>query len=322
MKTASARVEAADAPGKRLDVFISEFMGLFSRSQARSRVIEARVNGATARLSRKLKAGDDVSVDYSEAPPVSALPEDIPLNVIYENQDVIVIDKPQGMVVHPGSGNATGTFVNALLFHCEGLGKAFTGEEVRPGIVHRLDKDTSGVMIAAKNPRAHGFLAAQFAARQTRKQYVAILCARLVPPKGRIETRIARDPASRKKFVCVDSGGRIAVTSYNVLRAFEILPRGNAQHAARYSLVALRPRTGRTHQLRVHMRHAGAPIMGDAVYGRKDPLFAGATLMLHAHRLAVILPGETERRVFTAPLPERFRDAVSRLQMLSLKNGL
>lgn len=317
MKTAMARVEDARIVGTRLDVFLADAMGLFSRSQARIRVANVRVNGKTARLSRKVKLGDEILVEYADAPPLAALPEELPLDILFENDDVIVVNKPQGMVVHPGSGNPTGTLVNALLFHCGELGRNFAGETVRPGIVHRLDKDTSGVLISAKNPRAHEFLAAQFAARKTRKRYTAILRGCPRPAQGKVETRIMRDPVSRKKFICTESGGRIALTYYAVLRVFEAPESSDAKGASLYAYAALRPRTGRTHQLRVHMRHIAAPILGDPLYGRQDPLFAGATLMLHAHRLGIIIPGETKPREFTAPLPSRFRDALTTLQSFS-----
>jgi 23S rRNA pseudouridine1911/1915/1917 synthase len=314
VKTASCRVEEARAAGERLDVFLADSMGLFSRSQARTRVQEARVNGKTARLSRKLKLGDEVTVTYTDPPPVSAIPQDLPLDIVFENDDVIVVNKPQGMVVHPGSGNPTGTLVNALLFHCEEMGRNFIGESLRPGIVHRLDKDTSGVMIAAKNTRAHEYLAGQFAARKTRKRYIAILLGRPKVGHGSVETCIARDPVSRRKFVCADSGGKAALTFYTVVRVYTVL-----KGTASYAFASLRPKTGRTHQLRVHMRHISTPIMGDPLYGRNDLLFPDATLMLHAHRLAITLPGESEPRVFTAPLPRRFREVLRALQSLSLK---
>jgi 23S rRNA pseudouridine1911/1915/1917 synthase len=200
MKRIEARVQTAEPQGMRVDIFVSERLGIFSRSQAKSRITDARVNGKKVRLSHRLKPGDLVSVEYADAPPVDLLPEDIPLSILFENEDVIVIDKPQGMVVHPGSGNPRGTLVNALLFHCRGLGKAFGTGEPRPGIVHRLDKETSGVMIAAKNPRAHEFLSAQFSSRRTRKRYLALVHGKPRELRGNVETRIARDPTNRKRF--------------------------------------------------------------------------------------------------------------------------
>jgi 23S rRNA pseudouridine1911/1915/1917 synthase len=193
--------------GTRLDIFLSERLQLFSRSQAKSRIVELTVNGRPARLGKRLKTGDTVSVAYTDAPPPSALPQDISFPIIFENEDAIVIDKPQGMVVHPGSGNRTGTLLNALLFHCGDLAARFGADDPRPGIVHRLDKDTSGVMIVAKNPAAHDSLARQFQAREARKRYVAIVKGVLPSLSGSVETRIARDPRDRKSFTCVRSGG-------------------------------------------------------------------------------------------------------------------
>jgi 23S rRNA pseudouridine1911/1915/1917 synthase len=322
MKRIEARVKAAEPQGLRLDLFVSERLGLFSRSQAKARITEARVNGRSVRLSHKLKPGDLVSVEYTDAPPIDLLPEEIPLNILFENEDVIVIDKPQGMVVHPGSGNPGGTLLNALLFHCKGLGKAFGKEEPRPGIVHRLDKETSGVLIAAKNPRAHELLSAQFKSRRARKRYLALVQGRPRELRGNVETRIARDPTNRKRFAISKDLGRIATTGYLVLRLYSIPADARSKTGAPariYGFVSLYPRTGRTHQLRVHMKHLSAPILGDALYGRIDPLFAGISLMLHAHKLSIILPGETSPREFTAPLPERFRRALRELHSRARK---
>jgi 23S rRNA pseudouridine1911/1915/1917 synthase len=306
-----SRVDDPQCAGIRLDVFISEKLGLFSRSQARLRVVSALVNGSPARLSKKLKLGDLVAVTYAEAPPSTLDPEDILLSILFENDDVVVLDKPQGMVVHPGSGNRSGTLVNALLFHYKDLARLFAPDDPRPGIVHRLDKDTSGVIITAKNARAHEELARQFRDRLARKRYVAVVAGKLLPKTGVIETRLARDPANRKRFTTVATGGRVALTRYTVLRSF---PSGPGKG---YSLVLLAPRTGRTHQLRVHMRHMGAPIVGDPLYGSADRCFPDATLMLHARRISLTLPGETQARTFEAALPERFRAVLRRLQSFS-----
>jgi len=292
----------------RIDLFLAERLCLFSRSQARSRVVSLEVNGAPSRLGKRLRLGDRISLVFSEAPGPDIAAEEISLSVIFENADVIVVDKPQGMVVHPGSGNRSGTLVNSLLFHCKGLAGEFGAGDPRPGIVHRLDKDTSGVIIVAKNARAHDFLARQFQARTVKKDYIAIVKGLPSPAVGSLETRIARDPRNRKRFVCVRSGGRIAVTAWKVIRSFE-----------GYSLVALRPRTGRTHQLRVHMRYLRTPIVGDPLYSRRDGTFPGVTLMLHARKLVIVIPGEEMPRTFESPLPERM---VELLHNVSPKNGL
>ncbi len=295
----------------RLDTFLAERLGLFSRSQARARIVSLSVNGAAARLGKKLRQGDRISVAWAEAPGPDLEPEDIPLSVVFENDDVIVVDKPQGMVVHPGSGNPRGTLVNAVLFHCASIATGFAQGDPRPGIVHRLDKDTSGLVIVAKNLRAHDFLARQFQARSARKMYLAILKGAPQPPAGSLSTRIARDPRNRKKFAVVGSGGRLAVTRWRTIRSFD-----------GYSLVSLVPRTGRTHQLRVHMRHLRTPVLGDPLYARSDHRFPDATLMLHARRLAILLPGEETPRVFISPVPSRMRSVLERLQSFSPRNGL
>jgi 23S rRNA pseudouridine1911/1915/1917 synthase len=301
-KDLEATVDDPACSGMRVDAFLSERLALFSRSQARSRVVSLRVNGQPARLGKKLKLGDRISLAWAEAPGPDVLPQDIPLSIIFENADVIVVDKPQGMVVHPGSGNAAGTLVNALLFHCEQLAERFGAGDTRPGIVHRLDKDTSGVIIVAKNPGAHDFLARQFQARTVKKRYVAIVKGRPSPATGSLETRIARDPRNRKRFTCVRAGGRLARTSWKVIRS-----------VPGYSLVALFPHTGRTHQLRVHLRHLRTPVLGDPLYARRDAKFPDATLMLHARRLSVVIPGEKSPRVFESPLPARMVSVLSQL---------
>ncbi len=301
--------------GMRLDVFLAERLGLFSRSQARARVRELLVNGAPARLGRKLKLGDRVRVSYADPPESELVAEDIALDVLFESPEVIVLDKPQGIVVHPGSGNRSGTLVNALLHHCRGLADAFGAGAPRPGIVHRLDKDTSGVIIVAKSPAAHEFLARQFQERRVRKRYIAVVTGALAAGEGAVDTRIARDPRDRKKFTCVESGGRQAVTRWRLIRRF-------AAGTAAYGYVLLAPRTGRTHQLRVHMKHLGAPILGDPLYGRRDARFPEATLMLHARSLTLVIPGERAPRTFSAPVPARFHEVLRRLQSFSPRNGL
>jgi 23S rRNA pseudouridine1911/1915/1917 synthase len=314
-RTVEARIEDPAVVGMRLDVFVSETLGLFSRSQARSRILSIAVNGSPARLGRRLKLGDRISLTCADPPALQSVAEDLPLSVIFENDDVIVVDKPQGMVVHPGNGNHTGTLLNALLFRCRGLAEGFPADDPRPGIVHRLDKETSGVIIAAKNARAHEFLSSQFQDRSVQKRYIAVVAGTLAAGTGRIETRLARDPRNRKRFSAVAAGGRSSLTLYRVLRSY-------AAGGSPYALVLLAPRTGRTHQLRVHMRHAGAPIVGDPLYGRPDPLVPDATLMLHARHLRIRLPGEDQPRTFSSPLPERFQAVIRRLQSFSPRKGL
>jgi 23S rRNA pseudouridine1911/1915/1917 synthase len=284
----------------RIDTYIADVLNLFSRSQVKRRVTVLRVNGRSAKLSKHLLPGDLLEITYSEAPELHLQPEAIELRILYEDGNVVVIDKVQGMVVHPAVGNWSGTVVNALLWHCRNLENGFADEEPRPGIVHRLDKDTSGVLITAKDARVREFLSEQFRRRRVMKRYLAILTGSLPAARGRIDTWIARDPHHRKRFTCLvpdsrPSGGRRAVTYYREIERLD-----------GFTVVSLRPRTGRTHQLRVHMAHMGCPIVGDRLYGWKARGQGSWTLMLHAHRLRITLPGEQQPRTFEAPVPDRF----------------
>jgi 23S rRNA pseudouridine1911/1915/1917 synthase len=266
----------------------------------------ALVNGKPAKRSRILKPGDRLELSWEDAAGTDILPEDIPLKVLYEDSRVIVIDKAQGMVVHPGAGNHSGTLVNALLYRRMAAGRGNSPEQLpggplRPGIVHRLDKDTSGVMICAWDDESLAFLSGQFKARKARKCYAAILQG--VPKErcGRIATLLCRDKRDRKRFA-VGEKGKEALTDYRLIRCW-----------GSHSLALLRPRTGRTHQLRVQMAYLGHPIVGDPVYGSRDPLFPAATLMLHAKSLKINLPGG-QRRIFKTPLPDRFWPIIRNLE--------
>lgn len=289
-----------DAAPIRLDRYVAETLGLLTRSQVKARGLRALVNGKARKVSRLVEPGDLLRLEWDDAAPSELEPEDLPLSVIYEDERVVVVDKAQGMVVHPGAGNPRGTLANALLHRR--LARGAAGSGLRPGIVHRLDKDTSGVMIAAYDDDALAFLSEQFKSRSTKKTYVALVKGRPPQDKGRIETLIARDPRDRKRFACSEKAGKHALTLYRVARSYE-----------GYSLLLVRIKTGRTHQIRVHLRHLGCPIVGDPVYSRPDPRFPGATLMLHALRLGVRLPGAEAPSVFTAPLPDRFRVLLRRL---------
>jgi 23S rRNA pseudouridine1911/1915/1917 synthase len=286
----------------RLDRYVSEVMCIFSRSQIKARNLTAQINGKDVKLSRPVKQGDVLELFWEEVPPENITAQDIPLDIIYEDKRCVVVNKPQGMVVHPGAGNRQNTLANAILFR---MGRGAESCNLRPGIVHRLDKDTSGVIIAAYDDEAHEFLSRQFKSREVRKTYIAIVCGVPKEKTGRIETFIARDPKDRKKFA-VAAVGKAALTFYKVIKTF-----GN------YALVLLRPRTGRTHQLRVHMKFLGCPILGDPIYGHGaasgsgDKNYPNAALMLHAKSLEITLPGETQPRVFSAPVPERFEGFMS-----------
>jgi 23S rRNA pseudouridine1911/1915/1917 synthase len=298
----------------RLDRYVSESLGLLSRSQVRARSLSAQVNGKAVKRSRILKAGDRLELSWEEGFGTDILPQDLPLKVLYEDSRVIVIDKAQGMVVHPGAGNPSGTLVNALLYRRLAFSGAagplepaagspepgFPGG-FRPGIVHRLDKDTSGVMICAWDEETLAFLAGQFKARKVRKRYAAILQGVPRERSGWIETLLCRDSRDRKRFA-VGERGKEALTYYRLIRSW-----------GSHSLVLLRPRTGRTHQLRVQMAYLGRPIVGDPIYGSRDPLFPAATLMLHAKSLEIDLGGG-QRRIFKSPLPDRFWPLIRTLQ--------
>jgi 23S rRNA pseudouridine1911/1915/1917 synthase len=284
----------------RIDAYIADVLKLFSRSQVKRRVTVLRVNGNNAKVSKHLLPGDRLEITYSLEPGLHLKPEAIQLRVLYEDRNVVVIDKEQGMVVHPAGGNWSGTLVNALLWHCQGLSNGFAADEVRPGVVHRLDKDTSGVIITAKNAETREYLSEQFRRRRVMKRYLAIVTGSLPAARGRIDTWIARDPHHRKRFTCLlpdskSSHSRRALTFYRELKRLD-----------GFTVVSLRPRTGRTHQLRVHMAHLGCPIVGDRLYGWKARGQGSWSLMLHAHQLRITLPGEQQPRTFEAPLPDRF----------------
>ena len=293
----------------RLDRFISENLKLFSRSQIAQHSVEAFVNEKPAKLSRKVSKGDSVAITYATPQLFSYEPEEIELDILSENEDVIVLNKDQGVVVHPAAGNRTGTLVQGLLFHCESLGESFEGEHIRPGIVHRLDKDTSGVIIAAKNPKAQGFLSAQFRRRKTKKKYYALIKGPMVHREGVIETFIMRDRRNRKRFAVSDHDGKHAETHFRTLKSWD-----------RYSFVALAPVTGRTHQLRVHMKHLNHTIVGDEIYGRRDNAMPEVSLMLHAYSLAIRLPGDEKPRVFRTPLPARFKKTIKAIEDLQKRD--
>jgi 23S rRNA pseudouridine1911/1915/1917 synthase len=286
--------EPIDA-GKRLDHLLHERLPEFSRSRIQAWIKDGRapVNGAAVRASYLVRAGDSIEVEPAEAPPLHASPEAIPLDVLYEDEDVVAIDKPAGMVVHAGAGNHAGTLVNALLHRFAAL--SGVGGALRPGIVHRLDRYTSGVLLVARNDAAHRNLAAQFSARQVEKTYLALVHGSVAQPSGRIERPIARDPIHRTRMTSRLAQGRAAWSEYRVLRRFE-----------RFTLLEVKIGTGRTHQIRVHLSSIGHPVVGDKLYGAPevvpgaDPL---ARYFLHAHRIRFRKPSNSEEMQITSPLP-------------------
>lgn len=262
------------------------------------------INGKMVRKSAKVRADDKVHLEYDEEIFSGLEAEDIPLDVIYEDDDILVIDKKAGIAVHPGAGLHGGTIANALLSR---YGEDFAStDDERPGIVHRLDKDTSGVMVIAKNAEALSALQSQFAAHSTEKHYLAIVKGPLPSLHAVIESGIERDSRDRKRFRAVDdiSKGRYAKTEYRVERELN-----------GYTLSDIRIYTGRTHQIRVHMKYIGHPILGDPIYGQHDPRYPDAVLMLHAHTLDFNHPSSGERMHFEAPLPAHFISALDRLSL-------
>jgi 23S rRNA pseudouridine1911/1915/1917 synthase len=295
MVAAEFHLALTDA-GVRLDQFLAARVPGLSRSRLQQLVKEGfvLVNGRTAKASAKLRTGDHVAL--AEPPPVSThtAAENIALDVLFEDGDLIVLDKPAGLVVHPAAGHQQGTLVNALLHHCHTL--SGIGGERRPGIVHRLDKETSGCLVAAKSDTTHHALARQFAGREVSKIYLALAAGKFRRASGVIEGAIGRHPIHRKKMAVLAGGrGRTARTDYRVLREIA----GN-------SLVECTLHTGRTHQIRVHLKHLGHPVLGDEVYGRRADF---PRQMLHAWKLGFTHPRTGERLHFVAPIPQDFEKA-------------
>ena len=318
----SAKVPEDFKDSTRLDKFIAsipkeKFGGTsMNRSRLKSAASEILINGKKAKLAAKVKAGDIIDIQWEENIPEDIEPENIPLEILYEDGNVCVVNKKQGMVTHPAAGNWTGTLVNALLYHWgrqaihQGSVEKVNAEILakrRPGIIHRLDKDTSGLIITAKNRMAEEFLHDEFLHHnRILKEYIAICCGRPKELEGRIETQIIRDPRDRKRFKAVTgtNEGKKAVTIYKCFATY-----------GPFSLMRIRIKTGRTHQIRVHMKYIGCPVMGDPIYGNflKGSPFQSASLMLHAYFLKIRLPDQKEPKVFKAPVPLRFKKVLRTL---------
>ena len=296
----SCTVGESFSPGLRVDRYVCENLKILSRSQVKVRKLRVRVNGREVKVSRLLKGGEKLDFFWEEREREDLIPEDLPLDIVYEDHRVAVINKAQGMVVHPGAGNPRGTLANALYFRCLKKGNQ-SWDGMRPGIAHRLDKDTSGLIITAWDEEAHAFLSDQFKNRQVIKTYAALVKGCPKEEKGRIEMPICRSRQNRKLFA-VDPRGKLSLSFYQVVRSW-----------GSHSLLLLRPKTGRTHQLRVHLRYLGNPILGDPLYGLEDPRFPRQTLMLHAKRLSLILPETKEPRTFRTSFPLRFLELFSAL---------
>jgi 23S rRNA pseudouridine1911/1915/1917 synthase len=299
-------VVAPEAAGLRIDTYLTSKLDGLSRTRIQRSIEDGDilVNDGTVKSGYRVSAGDKVEIDIPPAPPIEIVPEAIPLDLVYEDDDLIVVDKPAGLVVHPGAGNWTGTLVNALVYHFDQLSGA--AGRIRPGIVHRIDKDTSGLLVVAKNDPAHERLSDEFRDRQVSKAYIALVYGRVKEARGEIETRIGRSPNNRTRMAVVkEPRGRTAHTTFEMMQQF-----------SDFSLLRVRIATGRTHQIRVHMAHIGHPVVADAVYGTgREKLIRDTNLrravnelgrhFLHSAELAFRHPLSGEQLSFTSPIPPK-----------------
>jgi len=300
---------SSEEDGERIDKYLSETLTDYSRSYLKNLIDEGRVQvaGKIVKGSFKLYNGAAITVNLPPVKDVKILPEDIPLDILYEDEDVILVNKPKGMVVHPAAGHYTGTLVNALMFHCRDNLSGINGE-LRPGIVHRIDMDTTGVVIACKNDLAHRFIAEQLKEHSIKRKYQAIVYGTFKENEGRIEGAIGRSKTDRKKMAIVPNG-KPAVTHYRVLKNFSS-PNGN-----NYAHIECELETGRTHQIRVHMTSIGHPLLGDNVYGVAKNPFKLDGQTLHAEMLGFIHPRTKEYMEFHAPLPDYFTKLLTKLNL-------
>lgn len=285
----------------RIDKWICEQNQDISRSMLQKLLKDNQVtvNGKFVSKSYKLSNGDVVSLEIPQPVELDVLPENIPIEIVYEDDDLLVVNKPKGMVVHPAAGNYNGTLVNALLYHCKGRLSSINGV-IRPGIVHRIDKNTSGLLIVAKTDKAHTGLAEQIKAHTFTREYQAVICGRLKECTGTIEAPIGRHPVDRKKMCVTEKNSKEAKTEYTVLDEFN-----------GYSHIKLKLYTGRTHQIRVHMSYIGHPVYGDDVYGKASKLCEGQCL--HAKKIGFVHPINGEYCEFDSELPEYFKNVLNKL---------
>lgn len=290
--------------GKRLDVWLTDVLGSLSRSYVGKLIQQGNVtvDGKAQKAGYKLKTGDYIEICIPEPRQMEVRAEDIPLDIIHEDNDIIVINKPRGMVVHPAAGNYSGTLVNALLKHCSGSLSDINGV-IRPGIVHRIDKDTTGVLVIAKNNNAHALLSRKLKEHDVKRIYTAVVEGVINEERGMIDAPIGRHPADRKKMAVNLKNGKRAVTYFRVLERFKSA-----------TLLELRLETGRTHQIRVHMSYIGHPLAGDTVYGRKKQLYEIDGQALHAAVLGFEHPGTGEYVEYSAEPPEEFKKLVEKLR--------
>ena len=310
-RTESILVVEKTMPHERLDTFLRTQFSTLSRG-AIQRLIQqgdVRVAGKPVKASHPPRAGEKIEIHWPDAKPATAQPQEMPLDVLFEDDDLLVLNKPPGMVVHPSAGHEESTLVNALLHHCAGQLSGIGGV-ARPGIVHRLDKETSGCLVIAKNDPTHLALSTQFAGREVRKIYHAIVCGGVTPEQGDIRAAIARHPTHRKRMAVTDGSGREAWTSYTVI-----------ERLREATLVEAVLHTGRTHQIRVHFKHLGFPVAGDATYGNRQNKrvteltgYTAPRQMLHAHKLAFKHPRTGKKMSFEAPWPEDFNEGLTALR--------
>jgi len=289
---------------ERLDLYLSRMTGATSRTYLQKLIKDGHVtvNGTVVKVKKeKLRQGDVITLVLPTAEPLELEPENLPLDIVYEDDELLVLNKASGMVVHPAPGSSTGTLVHALLYHCEGRLSGINGIS-RPGIVHRLDKDTSGLMMVAKTDLAHHVLAEELKNQKSIRRYLALVIGGFQQDEGRIEAPVGRDPKNRLRMAVV-SGGKPAVTHYKVIRRFR-----------HYTLVECRLETGRTHQIRVHMKSIGHPIVGDPLYGTKTTLFPLDGQFLHAKTLGLTHPVTHELMTFDSELPDRFKAALEKIE--------
>ncbi len=294
----------AEVRGARIDKYISDNIAELTRSAVQNLIADGMVtaDGKPVSKNYKIRGGESIAVDIPEPQPMDAVAEDIPLDILYEDDDLLVVNKPKGMVVHPAHGNYNGTLVNALLHHCGDSLSGINGV-IRPGIVHRIDKDTSGLLIVAKNDASHLHLAEQIKAHSFTREYEAIACGSFKEPEGTVDAPIGRHKTDRKKMCVTTENSRNAVTHYSVLRQF-----------GGYAYVRLRLETGRTHQIRVHLAYIGHPVLGDGVYGKPYKGIEGQCL--HARKIGFIHPSTGEYMEFTSELPDYFTSILNKLERM------